>query len=81
MCFLYNNPEQWPQGYEEISWRDSPTRFTFTHEQAYAAWQQGMPYYVAFCLNYAPVTAGGISQCEGIQSGTVDGYTGEYIGP
>lgn len=82
MCFFYNNPEQlWPQDYQEQSWRDSPTRFTFTHDQAYTAWQQGMPYYVAFCLNYAPVTPGGISQCEGIQLGTVDGYTGEYVGP
>ncbi|MBO0897395.1 hypothetical protein [Arthrobacter sunyaminii] len=82
MCYFYKNPQPlWPQDYEEISWRDSPTRFTFTYDQAYAAWQQGTPYYVAFCLNYEPVTSGGISQCDGIQLGTVDGFTGEYIGP
>lgn len=82
MCYFYNNPEQqWPADYEDLSWQDSPTRFTFTYDQAYAAWQQGTPYYIAFCLNYEPVTPGGVSQCEGIQAGTVDGYTGEYIGP
>ena len=53
----------------------------FTYEEAYAAWQNGMPYYEAFCVNYIPVTAGGVSQCEGINAGTVDYTTGEYIGP
>lgn len=82
MCYYYNNPEElWPADYAELPWQDSPTRFTYTHDQAYAAWQQGTPYYIAFCLNYEPVTPGGVSQCEGIQAGTVDGYTGEYIGP
>lgn len=52
----------------------------FTYDQAYAAWQAGMPYYDAFCLNYEPTTPGGVSQCEGIENGTVDSVTGEYIG-
>ena len=52
----------------------------FTYEEAYAAWQNGMPYYDAFCLNYDPTTPAGISQCEGIELGTVDSITGEYIG-
>jgi len=53
----------------------------FTYEVAYAAWQNGMPYYEAFCVNYIPVTYGGVSQCEGIDAGTVDYTTGEYLGP
>lgn len=52
----------------------------FDYDEAYAAWQSGMPYYDAFCLNYTPVTAAGVSQCEGIEAGTVDAITGEYIG-
>ncbi|GEO94717.1 hypothetical protein [Kocuria turfanensis] len=52
----------------------------FSYDEAYAAWQSGMPYYDAFCLNYTPVTAAGVSQCEGIEAGTVDAITGEYIG-
>ena len=52
----------------------------FTYEEAYAAWQNGMPYYDAFCLNYDSTTPAGISQCEGIELGTVDSITGEYIG-
>lgn len=82
MCYYFNNPGSlMPPDYLETSWRDSPTRHWFTYDEAYEAWQSGMPYYVAFCLNYVPVTAGGVSQCEGIQAGTVDDYTGEYIGP
>lgn len=53
----------------------------FSYDEAYAAWQNGMPYYDAFCLHYTPVTAAGMSQCEGIEVGTVDAVTGEYIGP
>ncbi len=52
----------------------------FDYDEAYAAWQSGMPYYDAFCLNYTPVTAAGASQCDGIEAGTVDAVTGEYIG-
>ncbi|MFC4902392.1 hypothetical protein BJF77_04710 [Kocuria sp. CNJ-770] len=52
----------------------------FTYDEAYAAWQSGMPYYDAFCLNYTPVTDAGVSQCEGIEAGTVNAVTGEYIG-
>ena len=52
----------------------------FSYEEAKAAWQNGMPYYDAFCLNYTPVTTAGISQCEGIENGTVNAVTGEYIG-
>lgn len=51
-----------------------------TYEEAYANWQNGMPYYDAFCLHYQPVTPAGVAQCEGIRAGTVDGVTGEYIG-
>lgn len=52
----------------------------FTYEEAYAAWENGMPYYDAFCIHYEPTTDGGRSQCEGIEAGTVDSITGEYIG-
>lgn len=52
----------------------------FTYEEAYAAWESGMPYYDAFCIHYEPTTDGGRSQCEGIEAGTVDSITGEYIG-
>lgn len=52
----------------------------FTYDEAYAAWQDGMPYYDAFCIHYEPVTPAGVSQCEGIENGTVDSITGEYIG-
>ena len=52
----------------------------YTYDEAYAAWQNGESYYSAFCVNYVPVTEGGVSQCEGIEDGTVDFATGEYIG-
>lgn len=52
----------------------------YTYDEAYAAWQNGESYYSAFCVNYVPVTEGGVSQCEGIEAGTVDSATGEYIG-
>lgn len=52
----------------------------FTYDEAYAAWENGMPYFEAFCENYIPTTDGGVSQCEGIQAGTVDAVTGEYLG-
>ena len=52
----------------------------FTYDEAYAAWQDGMPYYDAFCIHYEPTTDGGRSQCEGIEAGTVNAITGEYIG-
>ncbi|MCC9195646.1 hypothetical protein QNO08_14680 [Arthrobacter sp. zg-Y820] len=89
MCYFYKNPQTYmPPDYPDVpmdygnAWQESPTRFRFaTHAEAYNAWQQGMPYYEAFCLNYVPVTPGGVSQCEGIQAGTVDSYTGEYVGP
>lgn len=86
MCYYYNNPELYPlpsppPESQDSSWRDSPSRFRFSYYEAYTAWQEGMPYYEAFCLNYSPVTAEGVSQCEGIETGTVDSYTGEYIGP
>lgn len=53
----------------------------FTYEQARVAWQDGMPYYDAFCLHYTPVTDGEVSQCQGIEAGTVDKITGEKVGP
>ncbi|MFI7481758.1 hypothetical protein ACH9EU_04995 [Kocuria sp. M1R5S2] len=52
----------------------------FTYDEALAAWRSGMPYYDAFCINYDPVTEAGLSQCRGIENGTVDAVTGEYIG-
>jgi hypothetical protein len=52
----------------------------YTYEEALAALEDGMPYYDAFCIHYVPTTDGGRSQCEGIESGTVDSITGEYIG-
>ncbi|WIG18409.1 hypothetical protein [Kocuria rosea] len=52
----------------------------FTYDEAYAAWQDGMPYYDAFCIHYEPVTPAGVSQCEGIVNGTVDSITGEPLG-
>ena len=52
----------------------------FTYEEALAALEDGMPYYDAFCIHYTPTTDGGRSQCEGIEAGTVDSITGEYIG-
>ena len=90
MCYYYNNPEVLetpetypPPDYPDVfdSWRESPTRYLFTYDEAYAAWQSGMPYYLAFCLNYIPVTSGGVSQCDGIEAGTVDAVTGGYVGP
>lgn len=71
MCHFHNNPD---------AGTETPTAGGFNYDQAYAAWQGGMPYYEAFCENYTPVTSGGVSQCEGINAGTVDYYTGEYIG-
>lgn len=59
---------------------DTP-RFDFTYDEAYRAWQSGMAYYDAFCVHYRPTTDGGRSQCEGIEAGTVDRVTGEYVGP
>jgi hypothetical protein len=52
----------------------------FTYEEALAAWRSGVPYYDAFCINYDPVTEAGVAQCTGIENGTVDSVTGEYIG-
>ncbi|MFI7495529.1 hypothetical protein ACH9D2_12545 [Kocuria sp. M4R2S49] len=52
----------------------------FTYDEALAAWQSGVPYYDAFCVNYDPVTEAGVAQCTGIENGTVDSVTGEYIG-
>ncbi|MEX5260417.1 hypothetical protein [Kocuria sp. CPCC 205263] len=52
----------------------------FTYDEAYAAWQDGMPYYDAFCIHYEPTTPAGVSQCEGIENGTVDSNTGEPLG-
>lgn len=52
----------------------------FTYDEALAAWRGGMPYYDAFCLQYTPVTEAGVSQCRGIEAGTVDAVTGEYTG-
>ena len=52
----------------------------FSYEEALAAWRNGMPYYDAFCINYDPVTEAGLSQCRGIEAGTVDAITGEYVG-
>lgn len=52
----------------------------FTYEEALAAWHNGMPYYDAFCIHYTPVTEAGLSQCRGIDAGTVDAVTGEYVG-
>lgn len=59
---------------------DTGTQDMFTYDEAYAAWEGGMAYYDAFCVNYVPTTDGGVSQCEGIEKGTVDRVTGEYIG-
>ncbi|MEX5255112.1 hypothetical protein [Kocuria arenosa] len=52
----------------------------FTYDEALAAWQSGVPYYDAFCINYDPVTEAGVAQCTGIENGTVDSVTGERIG-
>ncbi|GAA1756501.1 hypothetical protein [Kocuria aegyptia] len=52
----------------------------FSYEEALAAWRSGVPYYDAFCINYDPVTEAGLAQCTGIENGTVDSVTGEYIG-
>lgn len=52
----------------------------FSYEEALAAWRSGVPYYDAFCINYDPVTEAGAAQCTGIENGTVDSVTGEYIG-
>lgn len=52
----------------------------FAYDEAYAQWQNGTPYYDAFCVNYQPVTAAGLSQCDGIRAGTVDPISGAWIG-
>lgn len=52
----------------------------FTYDEAYAAWRDGTPYYDAFCIHYEPVTPAGVSQCEGIENGSVDSITGEPLG-
>ncbi len=52
----------------------------FSYDEALAAWRSGVPYYDAFCVNYDPVTEAGVAQCTGIENGTVDSVTGEYIG-
>ncbi|WP_233668148.1 hypothetical protein [Arthrobacter sedimenti] len=59
---------------------DTSAAQKFTYEEALAALNNGMPYYEAFCLRYEPTTDGGRSQCEGIEAGTVDPVTGEYLG-
>jgi hypothetical protein len=59
---------------------DTSTTGMFTYEEALAALNNGMPYYEAFCLRYEPTTDGGRAQCEGIEAGTIDPVTGEYIG-
>lgn len=67
----------------EPTQRDMPGTIpdqNFTYEEALAALEGGMPYYDAFCVHYEPTTDGGRSQCEGIEAGTVDRITGEYIG-
>lgn len=81
MCYAHNHPPvDMPLNNGVSLWGDTPPQYDFTYDEAYAAWQNGMPYYDAFCLNYAPTTAGGLAQCTGIHNGTVDGVTGEYIG-
>ena len=59
---------------------DTSSNQKFTYKEALAALNNGMPYYQAFCLRYDPTTEGGRSQCEGIEAGTVDPISGEYIG-
>ncbi|MBJ2120353.1 hypothetical protein I6N91_05095 [Arthrobacter sp. MSA 4-2] len=59
---------------------DTSSAEKFTYEEALAALNNGMPYYEAFCLRYEPTTDGGRSQCKGIEAGTVDPVTGEYLG-
>lgn len=82
MCYAHNHPPvdaPLNSNYPNL-WGDTPPQYDFSYDEAYAAWQNGMPYYDAFCLNYTPTTAGGVAQCTGIKNGTVDGNTGEYIG-
>ncbi|WP_434992144.1 hypothetical protein [Arthrobacter sp. Ld5] len=64
----------------EKSATDTSSAEKFTYEEALAALNNGMPYYEAFCLRYEPSTDAGRSQCEGIEAGTVDPITGEYLG-
>lgn len=65
---------------QAIEEAEAPAPGQFNYDQAYAAWQGGMPYYEAFCERYTPVSSGGVNQCNMINEGTVDYYTGEYIG-
>lgn len=67
---------------EALNWRDSPSRYLYTYEDAYyMVTERGMPYYSAFCLNYSPVTPEGVAQCDGIVSGIMSFISGDYIGP
>lgn len=64
------------------NWRDSPSRYLYTYEDAYhMVTERGMTYYSAFCLNYSPVTPEGVAQCDGIVSGIISFISGDYIGP
>lgn len=74
------DPEQTASGPTAIPMPGGIPNQKFTYDEAYAAWQSGMPYYDAFCIHYDPTTPGGVSQCEGIEAGTVDSVTGKYIG-
>lgn len=74
-----DNPPSEPSVPETTHPEPNPAEM-FTYEEALAALEGGMPYYEAFCIRYVPVTEGGRSQCEGIEAGTVDPITGEYIG-
>lgn len=73
------NPPSRSQPTEDAT-SDTSDGQKFTYEEALAALNNGMPYYEAFCLRYEPTTDGGRSQCEGIEAGTVDPITGEYLG-
>jgi hypothetical protein len=50
------------------------------YEEALAARRSGVPCYDAFCRNDDPATEAGVAQCTGIENGTVDSVTGEYLG-
>ncbi|MUK00689.1 hypothetical protein GM708_01315 [Vibrio cholerae] len=75
-----NPPSQPTPTPTEDAPEDTSAAEKFTYEEALAALNNGMPYYEAFCLRYEPTTDGGRSQCEGIEAGTVDPVTGEYLG-
>lgn len=74
------DPEQAANETDQPSMPGAVPTQDFTYEEALAALEDGMPYYDAFCIHYKPTTEGGRSQCEGIEAGTVDSITGEYIG-